>query len=88
MPLREARRRFERRYFRYWLKREGRNITRIAKACGHERTAVYRKLWGLGISTRRLKARGERRSARWRLRPAFRAVEPYSGSFAFSNDCR
>lgn len=53
MPLWEARRRFERRYFRYWLKREGGNMKRLAQCIGLERTTLYRKLWGLGISTRR-----------------------------------
>jgi DNA-binding NtrC family response regulator len=55
-PLREARDTFEKHYFRYLLRQERGNMTRVAERSGLERTHLYRKLKQLGVSVGR---RGE-----------------------------
>mgnify|MGYP003394109486 CR=1 FL=1 len=49
LPLRPARRAFERAYFRYQIKRAKGNMSRVAKAAGIDRCHLYRKLGQLGI---------------------------------------
>ena len=56
-PLREAREQFERDYFNYHLLRTNGNMTELAQRCGMERTHLYRKLKGLGISPKSVKNR-------------------------------
>jgi len=56
-PLREAREQFERDYFNYHLLRTNGNMTVLAQRCGMERTHLYRKLKGLGISPKSAKNR-------------------------------
>jgi two-component system nitrogen regulation response regulator NtrX len=51
LPLREAREAFERAYFEQLLAREGGSIARVAEKSGLERTHLYRKLKGLGITS-------------------------------------
>ncbi len=48
-PLREARAKFEQRYFEYQLAQHDGNIGKVAKTAGIERTHLYRKLRALGI---------------------------------------
>ncbi len=50
MPLREARETFERAYLATQLTRFSGNISRTAAAIGMERSALHRKLKGLGLS--------------------------------------
>jgi len=50
MSLREARETFERQYLSSQLVRFGGNITRTAEFIGMERSALHRKLKGLGIT--------------------------------------
>lgn len=50
MPLREAREAFERRYLLSQLRRFGGNISRTAVFVGMERSALHRKLKGLGVA--------------------------------------
>jgi two-component system nitrogen regulation response regulator NtrX len=52
LPLRDARDLFEKAYFEYHLKRSGGNVSDVADISGMERTHLYRKLKGLGISPR------------------------------------
>ena len=52
MPLREAREAFERRYLVSQLRRFGGNISRTAAFVGMERSALHRKLKGLGVGER------------------------------------
>ena len=51
MPLRKAREMFERQYLTAQLMRFGGNISRTAVFIGMERSALHRKLKGLGISS-------------------------------------
>ncbi len=51
MPLRKAREMFERQYLAAQLMRFGGNISRTAVFIGMERSALHRKLKGLGISS-------------------------------------
>jgi DNA-binding NtrC family response regulator len=51
-PLREARDLFEKAYLEYHLRRLAGNVSELAHAVGMERTHLYRKLKGLGISLR------------------------------------
>ena len=50
MSLREARETFERQYLTSQLVRFGGNISRTAEFIGMERSALHRKLKGLGIT--------------------------------------
>ncbi len=50
LPLREAREQFERAYFEYQLRQSDGSIGKVAKQSGMERTHLYRKLRGLGLS--------------------------------------
>lgn len=50
LPLREAREQFERAYFEYQLRQSDGSIGKLAKLAGMERTHLYRKLRGLGLS--------------------------------------
>jgi two-component system, NtrC family, nitrogen regulation response regulator NtrX len=52
LPLREARDAFERAYLQRQLQQAGGSVGRLAKACGMERTHLYRKLKDLGIDIR------------------------------------
>jgi DNA-binding NtrC family response regulator len=52
LPLREARDRFEKAYLEHHLKSMGGNVSELAQFAGMERTHLYRKLKGLGISPR------------------------------------
>ncbi|MDE0532342.1 MAG: sigma-54 dependent transcriptional regulator [Albidovulum sp.] len=58
MPVREARQIFEREYFISQINRYSGNISETAKHVGMERSALHRKLKGLGITT--LKSAGSR----------------------------
>jgi two-component system nitrogen regulation response regulator NtrX len=49
MPLRDARELFERQYLEAQLLRFGGNISRTAQFVGMERSALHRKLKGLGV---------------------------------------
>ncbi|MCG6870894.1 MAG: sigma-54-dependent Fis family transcriptional regulator, partial [Gammaproteobacteria bacterium] len=49
LPLREARDHFEKAYLEHHLKRTG-SVTELAQVAGMERTHLYRKLKGLGVS--------------------------------------
>ena len=49
LPLREARESFERAYLAAQLTRFSGNISRTAQAIGMERSALHRKLKGLGL---------------------------------------
>ena len=52
MPLREARRLFERDYLNAQVDRFGGNISRTAQFVGMERSALHRKLRSLGVLER------------------------------------
>jgi two-component system, NtrC family, nitrogen regulation response regulator NtrX len=52
LPLREARDAFERAYLLRQLQQVGGSVGRLAKACGMERTHLYRKLKDLGVDIR------------------------------------
>jgi two-component system, NtrC family, nitrogen regulation response regulator NtrX len=52
LPLREARDAFERLYLQRQLQRAGGSVGKLAKACGMERTHLYRKLKDLDIDIR------------------------------------
>ncbi len=56
LPLREAREQFERAYLEHHLQQVGGSIAQLATLVGMERTHLYRKLRGLGISTRQAAA--------------------------------
>ncbi|KAA3628811.1 MAG: sigma-54-dependent Fis family transcriptional regulator [Proteobacteria bacterium] len=56
LPLREAREQFERSYLEHHLQQVGGSIAQLATLVGMERTHLYRKLRGLGISTRQTAA--------------------------------
>ena len=60
MPLRGARETFERQYLTAQLVRFGGNISRTAEFVGMERSALHRKLKGLGITDRARGSRGVR----------------------------
>ena len=49
IPLKEARENFEREYLTTQLKKFGGNISKTAKFVGMERSALHRKLKGLGV---------------------------------------
>ena len=49
IPLKEARENFEKEYLTTQLKKFGGNISKMAKFIGMERSALHRKLKGLGI---------------------------------------
>ena len=49
IPLKEARENFEKKYLTTQLKKFGGNISRTAKFVGMERSALHRKLKGLGV---------------------------------------
>jgi len=49
LPIKEARNKFEKRYFKYHLENNQHNIARVAEKAGLERTTLYRKLKDLGI---------------------------------------
>ena len=49
IPLKEAREKFEKEYLTIQLKRFNGNISKTANFVGMERTALHRKLKGLGI---------------------------------------
>lgn len=53
LPLREARELFEREYLKAQIERFGGNISRTAEFVGMERSALHRKIKGLGIGTER-----------------------------------
>ncbi len=50
LPLRDARDLFEKAYLEFHLKRLGGNVAEVAQIAGMERTHLYRKLKGLGVS--------------------------------------
>ncbi len=50
MPLRAARDRFEKAYLEHHLRRVGGNVSDLAQVVEMERTHLYRKLKGLGIT--------------------------------------
>jgi len=52
LPLREARDAFERIYLLRQLQQAGGSVGKLAKACGMERTHLYRKLKDLGVDIR------------------------------------
>ena len=52
LPLREARDAFERLYLQRQLAQAGGSVGKLAKACGMERTHLYRKLKDLGVDIR------------------------------------
>lgn len=52
LPLRDARDLFEKAYLEYHLRRASGNVSEVADISGMERTHLYRKLKGLGISPR------------------------------------
>jgi two-component system, NtrC family, nitrogen regulation response regulator NtrX len=52
LPLREARDAFERMYLQRQLAQAGGSVGKLAKACGMERTHLYRKLKDLGVDIR------------------------------------
>jgi len=49
IPLKEARENFEKKYLTTQLKKFGGNISKMAKFVGMERSALHRKLKGLGV---------------------------------------
>ena len=49
VPLKEAREKFEKEYLTIQLKKFNENISKTASFVGMERTALHRKLKGLGI---------------------------------------
>ena len=49
IPLKEARENFEKEYLTTQLKKFGGNISKTAKFIGMERSALHRKLKGLGV---------------------------------------
>jgi len=49
IPLKEARENFEKEYLTTQLKKFGGNISKMAKFIGMERSALHRKLKGLGV---------------------------------------
>ena len=49
VPLKEARENFEKEYLSTQLKKFGGNISKTAKFVGMERSALHRKLKGLGV---------------------------------------
>jgi len=49
VPLKEAREKFEKEYLSMQLKKFNGNISKTANFVGMERTALHRKLKGLGI---------------------------------------
>ena len=49
VPLKEAREKFEKEYLTIQLKKFNGNISKTAKFVGMERSALHRKLKGLGI---------------------------------------
>jgi len=49
VPLKEARESFEKEYLTTQLKKFGGNISKTAKFVGMERSALHRKLKGLGV---------------------------------------
>ena len=49
IPLKEAREKFEKEYLTVQLKKFNGNISKTAKFVGMERSALHRKLKGLGI---------------------------------------
>ena len=49
IPLREARENFEKEYLISQIKKFGGNISKTAKFVGMERSALHRKLKGLGV---------------------------------------
>jgi two-component system nitrogen regulation response regulator NtrX len=49
VPLKEARENFEKEYLTTQLKKFGGNISKTAKFVGMERSALHRKLKGLGV---------------------------------------
>lgn len=53
LPLRDARELFEREYLTAQIERFGGNISRTAEFVGMERSALHRKIKGLGIGTER-----------------------------------
>lgn len=52
LPLRAARDRFEKAYLEYHLRRTGGNMNEVAAFVEMERTHLYRKLKGLGLTTK------------------------------------
>ncbi len=54
LPLREAREQFERAYFEHHLRQVGGSVAKLATLVGMERTHLYRKLRGLGISAKQV----------------------------------
>jgi DNA-binding NtrC family response regulator len=54
LPLKEARKCFERAYLRVQLERCGGKVGRLSKVCGMERTHLYRVLRGLGVTYPRI----------------------------------
>ena len=50
LPLREARETFEREYLHVQISRFQGNISRTAEFVGMERSALHRKLKGLGVN--------------------------------------
>ncbi|MFP6745380.1 MAG: sigma-54 dependent transcriptional regulator [Alphaproteobacteria bacterium] len=60
LPLRNARESFERRYLSAQLLRFGGNISRTAEFVGMERSALHRKLKGLGVGDNRRNQRAGR----------------------------
>jgi len=53
LQLWAARRLFERAYFRFQLAKAKGNISQVAWNVGMERTGCYRKLWQIGVISRR-----------------------------------
>jgi two-component system nitrogen regulation response regulator NtrX len=51
LPLRDARETFEREYLNVQIQRFQGNISKTAEFVGMERSALHRKLKGLGIGT-------------------------------------
>ena len=49
IPLKEARENFEKEYLTTQLKKFGGNISKMSKFIGMERSALHRKLKGLGV---------------------------------------
>ena len=49
VPLKEAREKFEKEYLTSQLKKFGGNISKTAEFVGMERSALHRKLKGLGV---------------------------------------
>ena len=54
MPLKQARREFERNYLALQLKRCGGNVRKVSELSGIERTALYVKLKGLGLDKKNI----------------------------------